>query len=211
MEVAGALRPGTALDLGSGYGDDAVWLARQGWRVLGVDVAAPAIARSEEAAGRAEVADRVSFERHDLAGWFPTGTFDLVTTHYLHSPSGLPRGDVLRRAAAAVAPGGTLLVVGHASLPPWAWKNLQEHGYGHDDHDLPSPEAVWHDLGLGDGWEAVRLEVAPRPVTGPEGEQASMDDSVVVARRAGAVGDAVDGQASASSPSSSRSTSPASV
>ncbi|MGI3786380.1 MAG: FAD-dependent oxidoreductase [Janthinobacterium lividum] len=118
VEVASGLTPGRALDLGSGYGDDAVWLAGRGWRVLGIDVSGTAVAQSAEAAGRAGVAGQASFERHDLAMSFPTGEFDLVTTHYLHAPDGLPRGEVLRRAAAAVAPGGTLLVVGHASLTP---------------------------------------------------------------------------------------------
>jgi SAM-dependent methyltransferase len=35
-DVVGSLRPGTALDLGSGEGGDAIWLARQGWRVTAV-------------------------------------------------------------------------------------------------------------------------------------------------------------------------------
>ena len=207
VEVAGELRPGSALDLGSGYGDDAVWLAARGWQVLGIDVSSAAVGQSREAAERAGVTDRTSFQRHDLATSFPAGEFDLVTTHYLHAPNGLPRDEVLQRAARAVAPGGTLLVVGHATLPPWAWQDLGKHGHGHDERDLPSPEAVWAGLALGDDWEAVRLEVAPRPVTGPHGEHASMDDSVVVARRRVRA----DAQTSASSPVSSRSTSSASV
>jgi len=216
VEVASGLTPGTALDLGSGYGDDAVWLARQGWRVLGIDVSGAAVERSRAAAERAGVAGRTTFERHDLAASFPTGEFDLVTTHYLHAPDGLPREEVLRRAASAVAPGGTLLVVGHASLPPWAWQDLAEpdqHGHdqhGHDHGDLPSPEAVWTDLALDDTWEAVRVEVAPRLATGPDGEHGSMDDSVVVARRAPTTGQ-TSAQTSAASPVSSRSTSSASV
>ncbi|HEY0237431.1 MAG TPA: FAD-dependent oxidoreductase [Friedmanniella sp.] len=220
VEVASGLTPATALDLGSGYGDDAVWLARQGWRVLGIDVSGTAVERSDEAAARAGVSDRAAFERHDLGVSFPAGTFDLVSTHYLHAPSGLPRDEVLRRAVAAVAPGGTLIVVGHASLPPWSWKELAEaaspgehgeghgqaHGHGHGPGDLPSPEAVWAGLALDDAWEAVRVEVAPRAVTGPDGEAGSMDDSVVVARRR-----RTSSQTSAPSPSSSRSTSSASV
>ena len=183
VEVAGELPPGTALDLGSGYGDDAVWLARRGWQVLGVDVSGTAVARSEAAAAQAGVSERTTFERHDLALSFPAGTFDLVTTHYLHSPDGLPRDEVLRRAAQSVAPGGTLLVVGHAAMPPWAWQDLDDPWHSHDHADLPAPDAVWDQLALDEGWEAVRVDVAPRAVTGPDGEQASMDDSVVVARR----------------------------
>ncbi|GAA3568221.1 NAD(P)/FAD-dependent oxidoreductase [Microlunatus spumicola] len=222
VEVAGTLEAGTALDLGSGYGDDAVWLAGQGWRVVGIDVSGAAVERARAAAEQAGVAARATFERHDLALTFPTGTFDLVTTHYLHAPDGLPRDEVLRRAATAVAPGGTLLVVGHASLPPWSWSDLDQaeqqdghgggHGKGHrhGPGDLPSPEAVWAGLDLDEGWEVVRLAVAPRPVVGPDGEHGSMDDSVVVARRS-ATSPATGAQSSAESPSSSRSTSAVSV
>src|SRR5207248_161846 len=56
----------------------------------------------------------------DLASSFPSGTYGLVTSCYLHSPVELPREDILRKAAAAVAPGGTLLIVGHAGFPSWA-------------------------------------------------------------------------------------------
>jgi len=222
VEVAGTLEAGTALDLGSGYGDDAVWLAAQGWRVLGIDVSGAAVEQARAAAERVGVAGRATFERHDLALTFPTGSFDLVTTHYLHAPDGLPRGEVLRRAAAAVAPGGTLLVVGHASLPPWSWSDLDEaeeqhghapgngHGHRHGPGDLPSPEAVWAELGLDEGWEVGRLAVTPRAVVGPDGEHGSMDDSVVVARRA-VINPRPNPQTSAASPSSSRSTSAVSV
>jgi SAM-dependent methyltransferase len=64
--VAGLLRPGAALDLGCGEGGDAIWLARHGWRVTAVDVAATALERAAEHARTAGVADRITFERHDL-------------------------------------------------------------------------------------------------------------------------------------------------
>ena len=197
VETAGALAVGTALDLGSGLGEDARWLGRQGWRVLGVDASGVAVAQAVAAAEQEGLGDRVRFEQHDLAGSFPAGQFDLVTTHYLHSTRGLPRTEVLRRATRAVAPGGTLLVVGHATLPPWAWPDLDESA-----RDLPSPAQVWDSLGLGEGWEVSRVDVAPRAVSHGH-EHGSMDDSVVVARR-------VD-QTSSASPVSSRSTSSASV
>ena len=38
--VASKLTPGTALDLGSGTGQNSIWLAQQGWDVLGIDFAA---------------------------------------------------------------------------------------------------------------------------------------------------------------------------
>lgn len=42
-EVAG-IRPGTALDLGSGEGGDALWLAHNGWTVTAVDISPTALA-----------------------------------------------------------------------------------------------------------------------------------------------------------------------
>ena len=120
-QFAGPLRPGTALELGCARGDDAVWLARQGWDVTAIDVSSVALdiaARNAEAAG---VADRIRFEARDLALSFPEGRFDLVTASFLHSPQDWPRGEVLARAAAAVAPGGHLLIVEHASRAPWSW------------------------------------------------------------------------------------------
>ena len=113
------LKPGRALDLGCAHGDDALWLARRGWRVTGVDVSETVIGRATARAGAIGVADRTCFERHDLSWTFPTGEFDLVTALYLHSED-FPRSAVLRRAALAVAPGGLLLIVAHASFPPWS-------------------------------------------------------------------------------------------
>ena len=201
VDTAGALEPGTALDLGCGRGEDALWLGRQGWQVLGIDVSGVAVAQATQAAEH-EGLDRVRFEQHDLAGSFPAGTFDLVTTHYLHSTEGLPREEVLRRATRSVAPGGTLLVVGHQTLPPWAWRDLDESA-----RQLPAPQEVWASLGLDDAeWEQVRLDTAPRAVSHGD-KHGPMDDTVQVARRR--IADAQP--SSAPSPSSSRSTSAASV
>ncbi len=228
VETATALAAGpgtgTALDLGCGRGEDALWLGRQGWSVLGVDASGVAVAQATAAAAREGLDDRVRFAQHDLAGSFPAGEFDLVTTHYLHSTRGLPRTEVLRRATRAVAPGGTLIVVGHATLPPWAWRDLDEGAHGAPAsgpepgasgvvppqgsvRELPSAQEVWDSLGLHDdgGWELVRLGTTPRAVSHGD-EHGTMDDSVLVARRRG------EAQASsASSPASSRSTSSASV
>ncbi|WP_205696754.1 bifunctional 2-polyprenyl-6-hydroxyphenol methylase/3-demethylubiquinol 3-O-methyltransferase UbiG [Conexibacter sp. SYSU D00693] len=110
----GSLTPGSALDVGCGQGGDAIWLARHGWTVTATDVAQSALQVGAQAAAQAGVAGAITWERHDLATSFPDGTFDLVTSSFLHSPVALPRTAILRRAAAAVAPGGTLLVIGHA-------------------------------------------------------------------------------------------------
>lgn len=113
-EVAG-LSPGLALDVGCGEGADAIWLAQRGWRVDGVDVSGVALQRAAEHADRAgaEVAGRISWLHENLTAWDPgRGRYDLVSAQYMHLPS--PERDVLfRRLGEAVAPGGTLLIVGH--------------------------------------------------------------------------------------------------
>ncbi len=63
---------------------------------------------------RAEAAGvHVDWELTDLLEWTPGGrSYDLVTLFFIHLPPD-ERRDVYARAAAAVAPGGALLVVGH--------------------------------------------------------------------------------------------------
>ena len=56
-------------------------------------------------------AARITWTAADLTGWEPTSRFDLVTSHYVHVPG--PPEALFARLASWVAPGGTLLVVGH--------------------------------------------------------------------------------------------------
>lgn len=175
-EVAG-LRPGTALDLGCGEGADTIWLAQRGWRVTATDISAVALERAARHAEEAGVADAVAWRRLDLAVSFPDGEFDLVSAHYLHSPGDLPREEILRRAASAVAPGGVLLIVGHAGLPPW------EHTT-HDGVPLPTPQEVLDSLDLPTGeWEVQRCEEFERTQNDPEGRPATRTDNVLRVRR----------------------------
>lgn len=112
-EVTG-LTPGTALDLGCGEGGDAIWLAGQGWTVTGADFSANGLARAARHAEQAGVADRIDWWQVDARAFAADGrSYDLVTSHYLHLPDG-GMVEVTRRLAEAVAPGGHLLVVGHA-------------------------------------------------------------------------------------------------
>jgi SAM-dependent methyltransferase len=109
------LTPGEALDAGCSEGADAIWLARQGWTVTAVDVSAVALERAAGYAAAAgdEIARRITWQREDLLSWDPgPERFDLVSAQFMYAPAG-ELEPMHRRLAAAVRPGGTLLVVGH--------------------------------------------------------------------------------------------------
>jgi SAM-dependent methyltransferase len=145
VEEVSGLATGTALELACGQGGDAIWLAGQGWAVTATDVSESALAVAEEHAAAAGLGGRIAWEAHDLAASRPAGAFDLVTTSFLHSPIELPWQRILRGAAIeAVAPGGTLLVVGHA---PSA---------AHSHADLLGPDELTAGLALPEGEWTVR-------------------------------------------------------
>jgi len=105
------LAPGRALDLASGDGRNAIWLARQGWDVTAVDFSTVALERARSSAVAAGV--DVDWVFADLVEWRPEPcSFDLVAIMFLHLPRD-ERRPVYAAAADAVAPGGLLLVVGH--------------------------------------------------------------------------------------------------
>ena len=170
-EVAG-LDPGRALDVACGEGRNAVWLAEQGWVVTAVDFSDVALAK----AGRLAAARGVSVDwvlADVLAYRPPERSFDLVVVLYLQ----LQREELavaLGAAAAAVAPGGTLFVLGHHTT------NLTD-GYGgpKDAAVLFTPEDVVQ--GLGD-LVVERAEQVERIVTRDGGEAVAID-ALVRARR----------------------------
>jgi SAM-dependent methyltransferase len=119
--TAGArdLPPGLALDAGCGHGSDTLWLAAHGWHVIAVDfsTAALAHARSTAEAAGADVAGRVDWVEADLASWTPQPRhYDLVACLYVHVAGSVE--EMVRRMGAGVAPGGTLLLVGHRPVDP---------------------------------------------------------------------------------------------
>ncbi|GAB3270780.1 class I SAM-dependent methyltransferase [Sinomonas notoginsengisoli] len=169
--------PGRAIDLGCGEGADAIWLAGRGWTVTGVDVSAVALGRAALHAEDAGVAERITWLARDLAEWEPEEAYDLVTASFLHSPIELPREHILLAAVHAVAPGGTLFVVGHTAFPPWAHHPL-------DDVHMPSADELAGALGLRpDEWEIETSTSEGREATGPEGQTAVLTDAVLKARR----------------------------
>ncbi|MDE3146915.1 MAG: class I SAM-dependent methyltransferase [Acidobacteriota bacterium] len=111
VEFVAPLTPGRAIDLGCGTGRNALWLARTGWTVTGVDASRVGLEMAVEQARLEGVALRT--EQADLVHYVPAAAaFDLVVVANIHLlPS--ERDDFFTRAAAAVAPGGHLYIVGH--------------------------------------------------------------------------------------------------
>jgi SAM-dependent methyltransferase len=172
VDVLAPLPPGRALDLAAGEGRNAVWLAAQGWRVTAVDFSSVAIDRGRRLAGEHGV--EITWIVADLSDYEPPpGGFDAVLIAYLHLVPAELAG-VLGRALAAVAPGGTLLVIGHDRA------NLTDGVGGPQDPTvLYTPEEISAELG---GLHIDRAQTARRPVT-VDGRTVHALDTVVVASR----------------------------
>ena len=104
------LMPGRALDLACGEGRNAVWLATRGWNVTGVDFSTIGLEGAKNLAASSGVT--VQWACADVTRWHSDTTFDLVLVAYLHLPE-VERRMAFVNAARSVAPGGTLLIVGH--------------------------------------------------------------------------------------------------
>lgn len=162
------LAPGRALEVGCGEGADAIWLAEQGWDVTALDVSQVALDKAAVHAAERGVA--VSWRRVDLGGWAgEPGTYDLVSAQFMYLQQ--PALTALYRALGrSVAPGGTLLLVGHHPVD-------ERHG----SHDFPDVRwtgeeaASWLDV---DDWASIDVAMVRR--TGHLGE---MTDGIVQALR----------------------------
>jgi 2-polyprenyl-3-methyl-5-hydroxy-6-metoxy-1,4-benzoquinol methylase len=101
-----------ALCPGEGEGRNAVWLARQGLPVTAVDFAPAALEHALALAARERVA--ITTIEADLSRWaWPRESFDLVVLTFVQLPED-ERVPVHAGAAAALAPGGLLLLEGFA-------------------------------------------------------------------------------------------------
>jgi SAM-dependent methyltransferase len=103
--------PGRALDLGCGSGVFAVYMAKRGGQVTGIDLMPRAIEMARERAARENA--RVEWVHGDLLEWTPSVQFDLILdSGCLHSLIG---GDLRRYRAQLLswlAPGGDY-ILGH--------------------------------------------------------------------------------------------------
>jgi SAM-dependent methyltransferase len=180
---AGRLAPGRALEAGCGEGADALWLAGHGWRVTAVDFSAIALARGRLRAQDLGLDDRVVWQQADLRTWTPPeGAFDLVTAHYLHLP-GAADGRLFGRLAAAVAPGGTLLVVGHLLDGSEGHGSDHDHGgHAHDPDMFFTAEDVAASLAP-EEWADLVTETRTRGDAAIERTGNPAPDTVLLARR----------------------------
>lgn len=156
--------PGVGLDLASGEGRNAVWLAERGWDMTAVDFSAVAAERGREHS------DDVEFVVADVLTWEPDRQFDLVLVVYLHLEE-YEFEPLIRRVVTWLAPGGELFMVGHDR------SNL-EHGVG----GPPRLEVLW-DVDRIVSWledlDIVEARVLEREV---EGEERTARDTVIRAR-----------------------------
>jgi SAM-dependent methyltransferase len=187
VEQTADLTPGHACDVGCGEGADAIWLAEQGWDVTALDVSRVALDRTAQHAIERGVDRRVKVGEYDVLSTHPprhprgTRGFDLVSAHFMHVPRE-DFDDVYRRLAAAVAPGGRLLVVAHH--PDDVETGAREsHGPGL----MFPPEQVLAALGVSGGasddWEPEVVEALVREQQMPDGPMQVRDTVVRLKRR----------------------------
>jgi len=174
------LPPGKALDIAAGEGHNALWLAARGWHATAVDFSAVALQRARSLAREQPGDDAGTLEtlEADVKTWVPQArSYDLVLVVYLHLPQ-QQRSTIMRAAAEAVAPGGTLLIVGHDL------ENLASgHGGPQDPLVLYRPRDIVADIEPAQ-LVILRDETAVRSLTDGQGQPAEALDALVLARRA---------------------------
>jgi SAM-dependent methyltransferase len=186
---AGGLVPGTALDAGCGAGAEAIWLAAHGWQVTAADISSRALARAADRAATSGAADRVRWVVADLGVWEPGTRFDLVTTHYAHPA--MPQLEFYDRLAGWVAPGGTLLIVGHLhthEAPDDGHDQDHDPGHGHGHSHQPPAEASVTAAAVAarlddPAWDVVTAEEPQRTLPGSGSRPVVLHDVVVRATR----------------------------
>lgn len=171
-ELAGR-EPGAALDLACGEGADAIWLARHGWRVTGVDFSNVALDRARAA----DLQRQVHWINADFLVWQPPAdAYDLVSLHYVHvTPAERPA--LFGRLAQAVRPNGILLVVAHHPSD-------QETTIGRPaiaDLFFTADEVAT--LLDPERWQILSSGTRPRATTDREGRAVTIQDTVLQACR----------------------------
>ncbi len=103
------LGAGRVLDVACGEGRNALWLCEQGWQVTAFDYSSVAIdkARTRSTELGLAIDWQVADATTDIQG-----EYDLILFIYLHLPAEQTKKS-LALASDALAPGGTLLLIGH--------------------------------------------------------------------------------------------------
>jgi SAM-dependent methyltransferase len=179
VEETHGLVAGTAVDAGCGEGAEALWLAEQGWEVTAVDISAVALDRARARAAQSLAAQRVSWVEADLSGWEPDRPVDLVTTHYTHPA--MPMVEFYDRMAGWVAPGGTLLIVGHLHTDDAGPHH--DHAGGTPAEQASVTVAAVTERFDPDTWTVVTAAEHTRVLTDQSGESVTLHDVVVRATR----------------------------
>lgn len=163
----GDREPGLGLDLASGEGRNAIWLAGKGWEMTAVDFSSVALERGKDQS------DEVHFVEANVFTWEPEGTFDLILIAYLHVEAE-PLAELVERAIGWLDPGGELFMIGHDI------SNLDE-GVGGPQ----VPEILW-DLDLMLEWlgdlKLIEGGIVKRPVE-VDGDIEYARDTLIRARR----------------------------
>jgi len=106
-------RPGMrVLDVATGEGRNAVWLAQQGCEVLGIDISPLAIDKAKRLA--AEHGVQVELQLADVRVWdWAPGMFDAVVSIFIQFAAPGERSAVFEGMQRALRPGGVLIMQGY--------------------------------------------------------------------------------------------------
>ena len=174
-EEVGGLTPGVALDLATGEGRHAVWLADLGWRVLAADFSVAGLSKAQARARSAGLP--ISWALADVRLLrFPPDRFDLVLAAFFAArPSERP--SLYAAVADSLRPGGMFLIVGYDEI------NLTRGSGGPQDPELllrPGPLASeLATLGL----EVRRAEAVSATHLRSDGVHADVVNAVITAVR----------------------------
>lgn len=175
-----SVAPGRALDVGAGEGGDAIWLAEQGWKVTANDISQRALDRVAAEAERRGLTVECNHVDANAPDAFEPGTFDLVSAQYASIPR-TPDARGIRNLLDAVAPGGTLLVVGHDLEPMRAPIDTEHESRPFDPDAYVRVDDVAAAIADAPDWEVQVSGKRPRPAGAASSHH--VDDVVLRARR----------------------------
>ena len=176
QEVAG-LPAGLALDLATGEGRHAVWLASLGWRVVAVDFAEVGLRRAQQRARDIGAPAGIGFVLADVYTLrLPPQRFDLVLGAFFH-PRPPQRAALYRSIAAALAPGGSVVLVTYDIA------NLTEGTGGPQDPEiLLRPDEITADL-TALGLDVTRADTVRLRTPTSDGTEVDVVDAVIHAQK----------------------------